>query len=115
MQRVALLIRSNRKYQTINRRQPQQCGPGDVYVIRWYEDHGRKTRYLNVGTRPERSFPSEDAEGDDPSQPQDAKVPEKAALGLSTAIEVPMHKHAPPACTPIRTQTDLRNPQCLLR
>ncbi len=50
MQRVALLIRRNRQYQNINRRFPQQCEPGDVYVIRWYENKGTKTRYQNVGT-----------------------------------------------------------------
>jgi hypothetical protein len=63
------------------------CGPGDVYVIRWYEDHGRKTRYLNVGTDLNEASRLRMQKEMTLSQPDAAKVPEKAALGISTAIE----------------------------
>ncbi len=39
---------SKRRYERIGRRNPQMCGPQDVYAIRSYEQGKRK--WLSVGT-----------------------------------------------------------------
>jgi len=84
---VALLIRHNCRYQTISRRQPQQYGPGDVYVIRWYEERRTKTRYRNVGTNLNEAARLRMQKEMTLSQPQEPKVPEKQALTLKEAIQ----------------------------
>jgi len=84
---VALLIRHNRQYQTVNRRQPQQCALGDVYVIRWYEDRGTKTRYLNVGTDLNEASRLRMEKEMSLCQPQSTNLPARQSLGLGEAIE----------------------------
>jgi integrase/recombinase XerD len=93
MTTVTLLIRSNRKYQTVtysrrasSGKPPQACAPGDVYVIRWYEDRGTKIKYRNVGTDLNEAVRLRLAKEMELSAPQ--ATPEvTSALGLPEAVE----------------------------